>query len=116
MRVVEQYIFRFIIGGIVVSFFAVLGDVFKPKTFAGLFGAAPSIALATLALTVHKKGPMYASIEGRSMMLGAAGLLVYSFLVSWLLMRARLPVLATAASGLAVWFVCAFGLWFLLLK
>ncbi len=112
----EQYILRFVIGGVVVSFFAVLGDVFKPKTFAGLFGAAPSIALATLVLTVHKKGSMYASTEGRSMMLGAVGLLVYSFLVSWLLMRARLPVLATAASALSVWFVCAFGLWFLFLK
>ena len=112
----EQYIFRFLIGGVVVLFFAMLGDIFKPKTFAGLFGAAPSVALATLALTVHKNGPLYASTEGRSMIAGAAGLLAYSFLVSWLLMRARLPVLATTASALSVWFVCAFGLWFLLLR
>jgi len=113
---VEQYILRFLIGGVVVSFFAILGDIFKPKTFAGLFGAAPSIALATLVLAVHKNGPLYASTEGHSMLLGAAGLFAYSFLVSWLLMRARLPVMATAASALPVWFVCAFGLWFLLLR
>ena len=38
---------RFAIGGLVVSLFAMLGDVFRPKSFAGLFGAAPSIALST---------------------------------------------------------------------
>jgi len=32
-----------------VSAFAVIGDLFKPKSFGGLFGAAPSVALATLA-------------------------------------------------------------------
>jgi hypothetical protein len=40
-------IIRFVVGGLAVSAFAVLGDVFRPKSFAGLFGAAPSIALAT---------------------------------------------------------------------
>ena len=43
-------IIRFLVGGFVVSLFAALGDVFGPKSFAGLFGAAPSIALATIAL------------------------------------------------------------------
>ena len=37
---------RFVIGGVVVSVFALIGDVIKPKSFAGLFGAAPSVALA----------------------------------------------------------------------
>jgi hypothetical protein len=39
---------RAVSGGILVSAFAVLGDVLKPKRFAGLFAAAPSVALATL--------------------------------------------------------------------
>jgi hypothetical protein len=38
---VKDLILRFVIGGIVVSAFAALGDVLKPKSFAGLFGAAP---------------------------------------------------------------------------
>jgi Protein of unknown function (DUF3147) len=38
---------RFVAGGLIVSLFAVLGDVLRPKSFAGLFGAAPSVALAT---------------------------------------------------------------------
>lgn len=37
---------RFLIGAVAVSIFAVLGDLLKPKSFAGLFGAAPSVALA----------------------------------------------------------------------
>jgi len=41
---------RFVVGGAIVSVFAVLGDVVCPKTLSGVFGAAPSVALATLAL------------------------------------------------------------------
>ena len=53
-----------------VSAFAILGDVLRPKSFAGLFGAAPSVALATLSLALFKQGGIYVS-EGRSMMIGA---------------------------------------------
>jgi hypothetical protein len=41
---VSELILRFLIGGTVVSLFAVLGDVFRPKSFAGLFDCAPSVA------------------------------------------------------------------------
>ena len=40
-----QLVLRFVVGGLVVSLFTVIGDVLKPKSFAGLFGAAPSVAL-----------------------------------------------------------------------
>ncbi len=44
----KEILLRFVIGGIVVSTFAILADLFKPKSFPiGLFGAAPSVALAT---------------------------------------------------------------------
>jgi hypothetical protein len=66
-----EYLVRFLVGGIVVSAFAVLGDLLRPKSFAGLFGAAPSLALATLSLALWKEGGEYASVEGRSMILGA---------------------------------------------
>ena len=48
----HEILIRFLIGGVVVSVFAVIGDILKPKSFAGLFGAAPSVALATLGLTI----------------------------------------------------------------
>jgi hypothetical protein len=73
-----EYVIRFLIGGVAVSAFAVLGDAFRPKSFAGLFGAAPSIALATLALAIAQRGNAYAAIEARSMMLGAIALWLYS--------------------------------------
>jgi hypothetical protein len=61
-------VLRLLIGGLAVSFFAALADVVRPKSFAGLFGAAPSIALATLTLTVSERGASFAAAEGRSMM------------------------------------------------
>jgi len=50
-----EYGLRFLAGGIAVSAFAALGDTLRPKSFAGLFGAAPSIALATLLITLLQK-------------------------------------------------------------
>jgi hypothetical protein len=45
-----EYMVRFIVGGLLVSLFAIIGDVVRPKSFAGLFGAAPSVTLATLGI------------------------------------------------------------------
>ena len=110
-----ELVIRFLIGGVVVSLFAVFGDLFKPKSFAGLFGAAPSVALATLGLTFAKHGGVYAATEGRSMVLGAIALFVYSQLVAWLLMRRHWPALVTAIFALVPWFCVALGLWAALL-
>lgn len=52
----EELALRLFIGGAVVSAFAVLGDMLKPKSFAGLFGAAPSVALASIALAAAQHG------------------------------------------------------------
>lgn len=112
----KELLLRFAIGGIVVSAFALLGDLLKPKGFAGLFGAAPSVALATLVLTVSKQGKEYASIEARSMLIGAIGFLVYALVVSRLLIRRKLPVLPVTSLSMAVWFACAFGCWYAVLR
>jgi hypothetical protein len=69
-----SFLFRFLIGGLVVCAFASLADTLKPKTFAGLFSAAPSVALATLALTVSQDGRRFAAEEARAMLAGAVGL------------------------------------------
>ena len=111
-----QLIFRFLVGGFIVSFFAALGDVLKPKSFAGLFGAAPSVGLATLALTTISDGKMYAAIEARSMAAAAAAFLVYACMCSRVLMRWQWHAAKTTIIGLAVWFAVSFVLWFALLK
>jgi hypothetical protein len=102
---------RFLIGGAVVSVFALLGDLFKPKSFAGLFGAAPSVALVTLALTLSSEGARYVATEARSMVLGAIAFFVYASVVSWVMMHYKCKALPVAASSILLWFGVAFGLW-----
>jgi CHASE2 domain-containing sensor protein len=111
---VKEILLRFVTGGVVVSIFSLLGDLLKPKTFAGLFGAAPSVALATLVLTVMKNGKDYASVEARSMMVGAAAFLVYALVVSYLMLRHKWRVLPVTSLTIALWFIVAFGLYYVL--
>ena len=108
----KEIVIRFVIGGLVVSAFSLISDLFKPKTFAGLFGAAPSVALASLILTALTEGKLVASIEARSMILGAAALLVYATLLSYLLLRYRLGAFQVAFPALLLWLGVAIGLWY----
>jgi uncharacterized membrane protein (GlpM family) len=105
-----DYLLRFLIGGAVVSMFAVLGDVLRPKSFAGLFGAAPSVALATLGLAFWKHGAEYVAIEAHSMMLGAVAFAAYSIAACQLLVRADWPALRTTSAAAVVWLAVAMGL------
>jgi hypothetical protein len=116
MELLTDAAVRFLIGGFVVSAFSIAGSLFKPASFAGLFAAAPSVALATLGLAIAKEGRLYASAECRSMIAGAAALCAYSVLVCWLLMRFRLSALSATLSSMLLWFVAAFGLWQMLLR
>lgn len=92
------------------STFALLADVLRPKSFAGLWGAAPSVALATLGLTAHRNGTVYASIEGRSMIFGALAFLAYAAAVSWALRRYKTNTLLTTVALMPIWFAGAFVL------
>jgi hypothetical protein len=107
----SEFVIRFLIGGVIVSLFATIGDVLRPKSFAGLFGAAPSIALATIGLTISKHGSQYAALEARSMLIGAFAFFIYTICVSWVLARYKTPVLPTAVLLLSVWFGVSLGLW-----
>src|SRR3954469_19875152 len=80
-----EYVIRFLVGGAVVSAFAMLGDLLRPKSFAGLFGAAPSVALATLGIALYQHGADYAGVQTQAMMAGAIALAVYSVIVCQLL-------------------------------
>jgi uncharacterized membrane protein (GlpM family) len=112
----KEFLLRFVIGGSVVSLFAVFGDVLKPKSFAGLLGAAPSIALATLTLTILKEGKGFAQTEARSMIFGALAFFIYASCVSRLLVRYKLPALAVTACSILLWMASAFGLWFVAVR
>jgi hypothetical protein len=111
-----QILLRFLVGGVAVSVFALIGDVVKPKSSAGLFGAAPSVALATLGLTVATKGATYAAIEARSMIAGAIAFFIFASVVSWILMRYPFRALWVTLGAIPIWFAVAFGLWSVALK
>jgi len=98
------------VGGLFVSAFAILGDVLKPKSFAGLFGAAPSVALATLILTIHSRGSDFAAAEARSMIFGAIAFFVYAGAVCRILMLYKLPALIVARASIVIWLTIAFAL------
>jgi hypothetical protein len=104
-----EYGLRFLAGGIAVSAFAVLGDTLRPKSFAGLFGAAPSIALATLFITLSQKGAPFVAMEGRSMIVGSLALAAYSWTVCVLLKKFLLSSWAATMAALVVWFAIALG-------
>lgn len=105
-----EYLVRFFAGGLVVSTFAIFGDVLRPKSFAGLFGAAPSVALATLGIAVVQHSTDYAAVQSCSMMWGAIALCRYSILVCQLLMRLRLSAQPATLFSLVAWLIVALGL------
>ena len=106
----SEYVVRFIAGGIVVSAFALLGDILRPKSFAGLFSAAPSVALVTLALAFEKEGAEYVGAEAQAMFFGSVALGMSGFLVCHLLMRRRWSALSAGGAALFIWFGVAASL------
>ncbi len=108
-----EFVLRFIIGGVVVSFFAVLAEMLRPKSFAGLFSAAPSIALATIGITIARHGVNYAAAESRTMVFGAMGFFCYAGACSWLLMHKKVRALTATAALLPVWLGVSLGLLYL---
>jgi uncharacterized membrane protein (GlpM family) len=111
-----QLIFRFLVGGLLVALFAVLADVLKPKSFAGLFGAAPSVAIAALGLTVLSNGKPYAALEGRSMIAGAVAFFVYACVCAHMMAKRRFGAFSVTLGGLALWLGCALGAWLVVLR
>ena len=107
-----EMIARFVIGGAIVSFFAAIAEVCRPKSFAGLFGAAPSVALTTIGIAIAQHGKDYAATESRSMLFGAVGFLIYAAVASWILMRYKTRALATTSALLPLWLGASLALWF----
>jgi hypothetical protein len=114
MSTLAELALRFLVGGALVSAFALLGDLFQPKTFAGTFAAAPSVALATMSLAIGRDGVSDTALAARSMLVGAVAFFLYANAVALLLRRGRdrprtaawkcgAVWAAAAATGWAVW-------------
>jgi uncharacterized membrane protein (GlpM family) len=108
---IGEILLRFALGGAIVSAFAVAGELLQPKTFSGLFGAAPSVAIATLGIAFATRAGEYAGIEARSMLIGCAALFVYSATCAATIQHERMPVWLGAVLAWAVWAAVAFAVW-----
>ena len=108
---VGELALRFVVGGAIVALFAVVSEIVAPKTFAGVFGAAPSVALATLAIALATRGPAYAAVECRSMIAGGVAMVAYGAACASIVGRRVAPVWVEAGACWLVWVVVAFGVW-----
>lgn len=106
-----QMIVRFVVGGAIVSLFALLADLLHPKGFAGLFAAAPSVAIATLALAATTEGPAFAALEGRSMIVGEVAFVAYAVACVYFLGIRHTRAAPTAVLLLALWGLTAGALY-----
>lgn len=99
------FIARALVGGSLVVVFALVGEVVKPKRFAGVFGAAPSVALANLALVAGVEGIPKAVVESRGMIAGGVAMIVACAAGIWLVRHWH--ALAGSAAMAALWLVVA---------
>jgi uncharacterized membrane protein (GlpM family) len=88
-------------GGFLVLAFALLSESVEPKRFAGLFGAAPAVAIAGLAVTLVSKGAHDARENSIGMLAGCLGMFCYAAVTVALLKRTR--AVAGTAVGIVAW-------------
>lgn len=92
-------------GGALVLAFALISETLAPKRFAGLFSAAPAVAIAGLIITLLDKGAHDAHQSSVGMLAGTAGLVVYAAAVVPLLRRT--PASRAAAMAISAWLLVA---------
>src|SRR5207244_11229543 len=97
-----------LVGGLAVVGFSLVGQAGHPKRFAGLFSAAPSVALASLAMTVVAKGAGATLPYAQGMLIGSAGMIAYC-LVSLVLINRLHALLGSILASLA-WVAVSDGL------
>ena len=85
--------------------FALISEGLTPKRYAGLFSAAPAVAIAGLTIVVLDKGAHDARQNSVGMIAGSAGMVAYAAAVVPLLRRMRASYAAGAAMG--AWAVVA---------
>jgi hypothetical protein len=112
--VLAEILFRFVIGGLVVAMFSAIGELFDPKRFSGIFGAAPSVAIATLGLTFWNQGGPTVAAEASWMVLGAVAMFTYAAASAALAKRHHFSIWLAAGGAWIAWFAVAMLGWFAL--
>jgi hypothetical protein len=100
---------RGLAGGALVVAFALIGEVASPKAFSGLFSAAPSVAVASVLITLAFESAPKARADMTGMVVGAVGMAACCVVAA-----AAVPRLgALVGSGVAwlAWAAVALGLY-----
>jgi Protein of unknown function (DUF3147) len=102
-------IVRALAGGVLVVAFSLLGEALRPKSFAGIFAAAPSVALASLIITAVADGPTAVALAASGMIVGA--LAMVAACVVGIDTVKRLHSVKGSLAAVAVWLGVAGGLY-----
>ena len=105
---------RALLGGTLVALFAVAGELLRPRSFAGIFAAAPSVALASLLITDVDKGEPVVWASAVGMIAGAVAMVAACTVGIDAVKRFR--ALRGAVAAIAVWIVVAAGLYVVALR
>src|SRR5487761_1142527 len=109
MSFLPLLLLRGLAGGALVVCFALISEVLKPKAFAGLFSAAPSVAFASLVLTVSFEPVGKAWSESVGMVLGGVAMVAACAVAVATIPRAKMWVTSLAAC--VTWGAVALGLY-----
>ena len=101
---------RGLAGGALVVAFALVSELVKPKVFAGLFASAPSVAIASLAITVITESATKAQDASMGMVIG--GIAMAACCVVAVGAIPRLHAFGGSLVAVAGRMVTAFGLYF----
>src|SRR5947209_5197272 len=100
---------RGLAGGTLVVVFALIGEVVAPKAFSGLFSSAPSVAVASLAITIMSENAATARQDSIGMVVGALGMTACCVLAAAAIPRVH--ALAGSLLAWAGWATITFGLY-----
>jgi hypothetical protein len=103
-----------VVAGTFVCGFAAIGEFLRPRGLAGVFAAAPSVALASLAVTSVATGAGSATSQATAMVAGSAALVTYC-LVGIESVK-RFGALHGSITAMVAWFAVAIGLWAVALR
>jgi uncharacterized membrane protein (GlpM family) len=102
---VLQVVFKALLGGTMVVVFALISELFEPKSFSGIFSTAPSVALGSLGVSLLAGSGHEIATACEGMFLGAIALLCYCLVASPAVQR--LGIGRGAGLALAAWFIVA---------
>lgn len=100
---------RGLAGGALVVVFSLVSELFSPKAFAGLFSSGPSIAFASLAVTIGFETAAKAEAESVGLLLGGIAMVVSCVVASASI--PRLKALWGAMASWVAWGLVAVGLY-----